>query len=409
MHELLLQTRDGERSSLLYDERAHALFRNGERLAPDPAFLPPASDENRRVLRVSLGKRCNFRCAYCLQGLSGADRAAADAPDPAALDRLVEALAAEHETRPFTDTQFWGGEPLVYFETIRRLHAGLSAAFGPDAGFGFCTNGSLLFGERMRWILDNHIHVTVSWDGDGQPLRGEDPLLSPRTRDNVRRLVELGRCAIAPVLTRASGDVVHIGARAEQLLGLDRVPVADIAFLIIHDETSGRAAMPESSLRAHAAAMHRYCLARGGAMPGSVFSRAAGFLRSLNVRPARVGETACFVGKAGTMTVDTRGNILTCQNFEADTVGERGETYRLGNIIEGGERRRPDLAALEKRQKTRCATCAVRQICRGGCPYWPDGYEDYNCRAAFAQALAILGVAVFWLTGGVLTEVVRTH
>lgn len=404
MHSLLLRNRQGTSHVLHYDEEKHALFQNGECLEPDMSNLP--MPHQGRTLRISLGKRCNFRCAYCLQGLAGDRRASHDVTEASALDALVEALRPMLEKQTFDGVQFWGGEPLVYFNVMQYLHEKISKLLGTKTKFGFCTNGSLLYGERMQWILDNHISVSLSWDGDGQHLRGEDPLRSPRTRDNIRELFEQKQCSLSPVLTRESGQLGDIIHKAKKLLGIDAVSLSDLAFLVAHDDMSAQAALPENRLRTYAAGIHRHCLSGELDAVSTLFFKAVHFLRRLNSHPVQTGETACFASSDNVLTVDLRGNILTCQNFEASSKGENGETYCLGNIFGGMERRRPNLRALKKRQQTRCLHCPARQICKGGCPYWPAKYVDYNCRASLAQAMPVLGIAMHMLTGDVLTRII---
>ncbi len=419
MYNLILRHSDGGKSILEYNEENHEMTQAGRRLSLDAAELPACKDarwqcSEKLSVRISLGKRCNFHCAYCHQE-KWRDRARKRLPEDAEkkdLARLVHALvklAQEHGG--IGDIQFWGGEALMYFEEIRYLHAELSKALGPETLFFLATNGALMHGERFRWVMEHDIRVSLSWDGKGQFLRGEDILRSPKTAANIRALFarDPEKTSLAPVITSKSGSMKEICAEAKTILGVEELRLTDASLVVVVDEASRNVAVPASDLPAYSRCLHKDLLS--GNLPEAqwAYTEALVFLRDLNVRSFPVGATRCFAASPKTLTVDMHGNILTCQNFSASSVDEEGEKHLLGTIFSSRPKKSPDLHRLKERQTGRCRHCVVRQICKGGCPYWSKTYLDYNCKAYHAQTFPLLGLALHMLTGGVLAEVVRTH
>ena len=132
MHTLIIANRDGSRTSLNYDANRHLLDENGQLL---PQFCEQECPEEKQrkkpgiSLRIAMGKKCNFNCAYCHQSpfreselKRGVPKAKKDK-----LDAFVQGL--DKVCSMYGDigyVQFWGGEPLVYFEEIKILQEGMT-------------------------------------------------------------------------------------------------------------------------------------------------------------------------------------------------------------------------------------------------------------------------------------------
>jgi uncharacterized protein len=57
---------------------------------------------------------------------------------------------------------FFGGEPLLYFDIIKKL---ISKLYGENINYSLITNGSLLNDEIVTFLNNNNISVSISWDG----------------------------------------------------------------------------------------------------------------------------------------------------------------------------------------------------------------------------------------------------
>src|SRR6185295_19888709 len=91
-----------------------------------------------RVLKIQMGLSCNLSCDYCLQKYVPRP----DAPNLSLIASFIEKVKTYLRGQP-ENIQLWGGEPLVYFKTLKPLVVELKKLF-PNAKYTMITNGSLL-------------------------------------------------------------------------------------------------------------------------------------------------------------------------------------------------------------------------------------------------------------------------
>ena len=70
---------------------------------------------------------------------------------------------------------FYGGEPLLEFDLLKQAvlfaeETGHQTGINPD--FQVTTNGTLLTDDRIRFLVDHDIFVTVSLDGNKRRMTG---------------------------------------------------------------------------------------------------------------------------------------------------------------------------------------------------------------------------------------------
>ncbi len=415
MVEFIMRDRAGSRHVLSYDPARHCLSYEGSPLvlpgreagvAPDkPA---PVGRYGRLAVRLVLGKNCNFRCAYCCQHLAGKRHE----PDPNDLEGLVDRILRVAGESGLSNIQFWGGEPFLYFDTLKKLHKLFQERnTAPHApGFFVPTNGLLLHGERLDWVLENGIAVMVSWDGPGQHLRGKDVLAEGRTLDAVRRIYarQPDKISIAPILSRHSAAHRAVVDMVREKLGTDHFNLGEGRLISVVDEQSMAAAIPREDLPDFSRRMHADLVS--GELPQFSMAHevASSWIYTLNRESLAPRPCMCHVGRDDTLIVDLEGNVLTCSTFECGDVDESGEAHKLCHISQMNsmaDRPSPQLRRLTRRQEDRCANCAMLHACRGGCPYAPEAYADYNCAASYAWSLPMVGLALHMITGDILEEV----
>jgi uncharacterized protein len=362
------------------------------------------------AVRLSIGKKCNFRCRYCLvEALKNGNHWEPEALPPDVLAREIKRFAGDRE---IGSVQFWGGEPLLpeNFERIKALHAALLSVGQGGANFFLSTNGSLLYGDRLDWLLENTIAVSISWDGPGQRLRGPDILKDARVLESVLRLLRSGpdRVTFNPVMTsenRSYGDYVDM---LEKALGREDFRLSEAKLSTVGDDAAWAHRVPEDALSAYSSEYYQFLLQDKGRRLGVHYVDATGFVCGLGAISEGV---RCFATDPGALTLDMAGNILTCQNFSADAVDARGERHCLGSIFDlpaGAVAPMPALIRWKERRED-CADCAVRFICRGGCPYTPEQYREYNCLAGYYQSLPVFALALHIITGDLLAEITPGH
>ena len=111
---------------------------------------------------IMMGFACNFHCKYCIQeGQTNCIKAPTEVSDS-----LINYLKRLHDIRPNIKKNitimFWGGEPLIYFNTIKEIIGKLD---GYNFDYGTVTNGALLTEEIVDYFNAHKISVAISNDG----------------------------------------------------------------------------------------------------------------------------------------------------------------------------------------------------------------------------------------------------
>jgi sulfatase maturation enzyme AslB (radical SAM superfamily) len=112
-------------------------------------------------LAVYLSNRCNLQCRYCYVAVNQGEAAYLDFE---AIRRNVDYFL---ETVPGPDRKFTflGGEPLLNFGLLQRAVEYVRLKAGPDAVLQTFTNGTSLTKERLAWLEERRVFVTLSLDG----------------------------------------------------------------------------------------------------------------------------------------------------------------------------------------------------------------------------------------------------
>ena len=128
-------------------------------------------NHNLAQLFLEVTQRCNFRCKYCIYNSSyegNHDFAAADMNWDTA-KQSIDYLFAHSGERENIYLTFYGGEPLLQFDLIKRatLYAqNLAAQQSRNLYFNLTTNLSLMTEERAQFFADTpNFSLTVSIDG----------------------------------------------------------------------------------------------------------------------------------------------------------------------------------------------------------------------------------------------------
>ena len=129
-------------------------------------------EKRRNIIYLILGFDCNLRCNYCLH-THHFDRKMPSTISPKVLHFLKTRIPSKVKSK--LNLQFWGGEPLLYFDKIKFLVEELK-----DTGaytFAIVTNGTYLTQEIVDFCNDNEVVIGVSHDGVlNNYNRGYDPI-----------------------------------------------------------------------------------------------------------------------------------------------------------------------------------------------------------------------------------------
>jgi uncharacterized protein len=243
-----------ESIKLLYDNETNVLktengfvFNNPDLKAgrtelsvPFSKYVPITKRKDIRLLKIQLGLSCNYSCEYCSQRF-------VERPQETN-KKDIEAFLAKLDNLEFREDvglkiELWGGEPLVYWKTLKPLVESLKERFASwkkPPLFTIITNGSILTPEICYWLISNDFGVAISHDGPGQSIRGPDPFDDPKQKkiilDFYKTMRALNRISFNSMLTAKNYSRKAIYEWFVELTGDPNVPLGEGGIVDAYDE-----------------------------------------------------------------------------------------------------------------------------------------------------------------------------
>jgi len=402
-----LQGTDGEIEYLFYDNHTSRLVKEngapvdlipGYRyvdgvIYPDIHHVSPGNPghKSRRPVRlkIQLGLGCNYACSYCSQAAHKHEGEATNTRDVAPfMEKLTAALEGAPER-----IELWGGEPLLYWKKIVLLVPALRAKW-PSARIGMVTNGALLSDDKIDFIKEWDIKVTISHDGPGQEMRGEDPFESPEWVRLVRRLFDEHGFSFNAVLTRKNLDpaaaVAWLRGRMERDVVVNKEGVVNA-----HDTDHRLTDEELADLTRNV-----FIQTITGKLDGvpMIEMKLDNFFSTLAYRaPAAKMGQKCQMDREDYLAVDLAGNVLTCQTVGAESM------HKIGSLSDLSAARLD--TAWHWSGRPQCGDCPVLHFCYGACMFLEGAEFEATCRNEFAYNKGILMAALYFITGKVLQEI----
>lgn len=116
-----------------------------------------------KIVILTLTNHCNLACTYCYEH----NKEIQSMSFETARDIVDREMTADDGSN-FVCLYYFGGEPFLQFETIKKIHQYMQSREWPKGWFGFATtNGTLVHGEIQEWLVENasSMEVYVSVDG----------------------------------------------------------------------------------------------------------------------------------------------------------------------------------------------------------------------------------------------------
>ena len=420
-HRLELRRKDGSVAELIYRPHSSELFwaesgapvdlspvgfkyepMGTRQWVPAEAISPTRPGTKGRAIRtlkIQMGLKCNYACPYCNQ--TSRPESSHGSPDDARefLAQLPSWFKAVNDDGDGLTIEFWGGEPFVYWKTMRLLGEELRTRY-PNAFFNVVTNGSVLDDEKIDWLDRMKFSVAISHDGPGQKSnRGKDPFDDPANAEAIRklyrRLYPKGLINFNCVLARNNLSLSAIRRYLADKMGC---PEGDIRLsteeMLLPYEALGMEFSLHGPDERQALFQRLYLdIVRGGAVQVlNVREKLHDFFGSLaSARPASALGQRCAMDRNDTVAVDLKGNVLTCQNTPGDVGNRIGHVSNYEGV-------RLD-KAYHWSARDECNDCLVLQMCRGSCMRLTGGLWAKACENSYAYNLAILTVGIEYLTG----------
>lgn len=356
---------------------------------PIPVRAGPFQKSRRlHHLKIQLGLSCNYSCDYCSQRFVPH----ADQTTSAHVEPFLAELDTWYDPAPGSRIAFWGGEPLVYWKTLKPLAEALRARY-PALVFSIITNGSLLDEHKIEWLDGMGFLVAISHDGPGQHVRGPDPNWA-HVLELYRRLRPQNRVSFNPMLTRGNSSRARIAAYFIELTGDPDVPLGEGSMIDPYD-AGGLANLmtPAERLDYRRAAVDE--LRWGGARNFQVvyqkFKAALG-----GPHASEIGQK-CGIEREDNLTVDLRGNVLTCQNVSVAATAPNGMSHKVGHVSDFNSISLNTITHWSERPN--CQRCPVLRLCSGTCTFLQGEMFQAACDSSYTDNVVFLVGAIETATG----------
>lgn len=362
-----------------------------------------------KKLKIQLGLSCNYSCEYCSQRFVPH----ADQTGPEHIDAFVsgmsEWLDCEEHGRDLA-IEFWGGEPFVYWKTLKPLAEAIRRKYA-YARFSIITNGSLLDEEKINWIERFNFTVGISHDGPGQPVRGPDPLEDAESRAAIlelfRRLHPRGMISFNSMLhaQNLSRSVLidffsHLTGARDVQVGeggiIDPYDEGGLSLSINAEEGYLYRQFAVNEIRTDVRILHQ--------MP-AISQKVRSFAEMLSKRmPAKALGQKCGMDRPDQLAVDLNGNVLTCQNVSAASTNPAGVSHKLGTV---GELKGIKIVSAQHWSgRDGCNACPVLGVCQGSCMFLSGPLFERACENAWNNSVPLFAVAFELVTGCLPVQII---
>lgn len=313
-------------------------------------------DSSSMTLTIAPTLRCNFRCPYCFEASQKNGRSM----DKKTQQRLIDWIQQYHDVRRL-HVSWYGGEPLLSFETICDLTEKFQALDLEYQNAGLVTNGYLLDQNKIARLNDLQITaIQITLDGpreihDSRRFLADGGPTFERILENVSNLMQsdyAGKCSIRVNVDRNNVQQ-YLDLRGTLL---ERFQGTSLSVYPGHVDTD----------QGHSYG-HSCCL---GADEWSDFNLGLYTEHSVlppgGFYPKGHSTGMCIANKHNGFVIGPEGEIYKCW----EDVGK--SEMVVGNIHEEQPIANPVLqaryaTAMDAYSDPECRRCQVLPICGGGC------------------------------------------
>jgi uncharacterized protein len=357
-----------------------------------------------RLLKIQMGLSCNYSCDYCSQKFVERPKETSK--------KDIEAFLAKLDNLEFDESQglkveFWGGEPLVYWKTLKPLAEALADRFAhwkKKPLFSIITNGSLLNKEICAWLCYMGFSVGISHDGPGQSVRGPDPFEDEEKKKTILEFYRVmkgeGRISFNAILTKQNQSRAAIHQWFQELTGDENVAIGEGIIVDAYDADGIQNSL--QGFEEHFA-FRRKAFAEifehGSKLNfPSILGKIDGFTRSVLTHSPMEGlGQKCGMDNEDVIAIDLRGNVITCQNVSAVEIAGNGESH-LGGTLEDFDNIEIK-GATHWSNRAHCAACPVLHLCQGSCMFLDGETWETSCSNAYSDNVAMFALSFQMITG----------
>lgn len=361
-------------------------------------------------LKIQMGLSCNYSCDYCSQ------KFVERAPETSKKD--IDAFLEKIEVLEFDEKaglriEFWGGEPLVYWKTLKPLAEALKEKFTPwkvKPAYSIITNGSILTDEIIDWLMMMNFSVAISHDGPGQFVRGPDPFDDPAKKETIlgfyRMMTRLKRgFSFNAMLNKQNQSRKAIYDWFVNLTGDPSVNLGEGGIVDAYDVEGIDNSLTtfNDHFEFRRRAFGEFFGHKGEPMGfNAIGEKVSQFCRSILVHESAesLGQK-CGMDDEHTIAIDLRGNVLTCQNVSALETSKNGESHLGGNLDNYDNVEIKSVTHWSNRKE--CGGCPVLHLCKGACMFLDKEFWEISCANAYSDNVVFFALAIEDITGYIPT------
>lgn len=387
-------------------------------------FLKPhkSFDKNRplkkskliNTLKIQLGLSCNYSCDYCSQKF--VER------QPETSKKDIDVFMEKLDVLSFDEdvglkVEFWGGEPLVYWKTLKPLAEKIREKFAHwsiQPQFSIITNGSILTEEIIDWLMMMDFSVSLSHDGPGQHVRGPDPFDDPKQKELIlgfyRMMKRLNKgFSFNSMLSAKNQSRKAIYDWFVNLTGDEDVALGEGGLVDAYDEdgiaNSLNTKQEHFEFRKQAFGELYGTQGKIGFLGqlGKIDDFVTGVLSHRNSK--YLGQK-CSMDDEHILSVDLRGNVMTCQNVSSLEISNNGESHHGGTLDDYENVELKSVTHWSNRKE--CPECPVLQVCKGACMFLDKKYWDISCANAYSDNVVLFVAGITMLTGGYIPTLIKS-
>ena len=384
----------------------------GKESIPFSKESPLKKSRKVKKIKIQMGLSCNYSCDYCSQKF--VERAPETSKKD--IDNFMEMLdVLEYSEETGLAVEFWGGEPFVYWKTMKPLAEAIKEKFSlwkKAPQFSVITNGSILTEDICAWLYAMGFSVAVSHDGPGQYVRGPDPFENEESKNIVLDLYNAlkpkNRMSFNSMLNSKNLSRKAIFDWFVDFTGDTQVRLGEGTFVDAYDEDGLENSL---NLKSERFAFRKLSFNdiysnNGNIGFAGILQKIDNFMRDVTTqKESKYLGQKCGMDEEDVISFDLRGNVITCQNVSAAEISKNGEPHLGGSL--------KDFDNIELKSSTHwanrenCSGCPVLHICQGACMFLDGKYWDTSCNNAFSDAIPLFALAIERITGGYIPTLIN--
>lgn len=367
--------------------------------------LPLKKSKNITKLKIQMGLSCNYSCDYCSQKF-------VERP-PETSKKDIDNFLAKLDVLEFREedglsVEFWGGEPFVYWKTMKPLAEALMDKFSSwkqKPKLSVITNGSILTRDICAWLYYMGFYVSISHDGPGQSVRGPDPFEDEENKKIVlefyKLMKPLGRISFNSMLNSKNKSRKEIHDWFINFTGDPTVPLGEGALVDAYDNDglNNSLSTKKEHFEFRQNAFNDIYSNDGNIGFGTILQKIDGFTTSvLNHIPSSQLGQKCGMDDERTLAIDMKGNVLTCQNVSAVETAMNGESHLGGNLDDYDNVQIK--SSTHWMNRVECSKCPVLHMCKGSCMFLDGKYWETTCDNAYSDNIVLFAISFHKITSG---------